>query len=258
MTLTVTQQSVVPFDFGPFHLEHSFRQALYLDGTGIVEARSVRAAAPRARLDGEVLADVEVVSAGDRFNGVYVAGGAYTVRNAVIDFEGDGGDDFVGWGAGITPPGAGTTLVLEEDRVRTHGAIRAGAPGNGVVVQLMDSDDPGPIVVDGAARCQWASAARPRRGPTGRYCSAARCGRAGRGRAETAGCGEFLPELAVQRFLRPGVGGDAVLDEQEVRRRALVCQQPLAPAVSVVEVEGFGRDVQRSCPRWRTPRRRAR
>jgi hypothetical protein len=128
IVLTVTDPHTVKFtDI----LKHNFRQALFIDQSGIVPAKSVLAAAGPVQLKDGVLTGADVRSMGDNFNGIVVAGGHYTLKDIVLDLEGNGGNDFAGYGAGIMSDGKGTTLVLDGARISTHGAVRTAVIGSG-------------------------------------------------------------------------------------------------------------------------------
>jgi len=128
IVLTVTDQHLVKFS----ELQtHPFRQALFLDERGIVPAKSVLAAAGPVQLKGGQLSGARIRSVGENFNGIVVAGGHYTLKDVQLDFEGNGGNDFAGYGAGILSHGKGTTLVLDGATVRTHGAVRTTVIGDG-------------------------------------------------------------------------------------------------------------------------------
>jgi hypothetical protein len=120
IVLTLTEPNLFKY----YTLNHHFRQALYLDKTGVVEGKSVLPAAGSYKLSNGVLTGARITSVGENFNGIFVAGGTYTIKDAVIDFTGNGGDDFDGYGAAIMAEGKDTTLILDGARIRTHGAAR--------------------------------------------------------------------------------------------------------------------------------------
>ncbi len=128
IVLTVTDQVTV--NFSPL-IAHHFRQALYLDAKGVVAARSVLPAAGDFSVKDGVLAGATLRSKGENFNGLYVTGGTWTVKDLVLDFEGNGGNDFAGYGAGVVSDGKGTTLILDHAKVATHGAVRTTVIANG-------------------------------------------------------------------------------------------------------------------------------
>ena len=96
IVLTVTDANIINFSKT---LIHPFRHALYLDATGVVASKSVLAAAGNFTTNANVLSGPTIRSVGENFNGIYAVGGTNIVKNAVIDFKGDGGNDFAGFGA---------------------------------------------------------------------------------------------------------------------------------------------------------------
>lgn len=128
IVLTVTDPHLVKFD--DLH-QHRFRQALYVDAGGVVASKSVLAAAGPVRVGDGMISGLRLRSTGDNFNGIVVAGGRWTLKDAEIDFIGNGGNDFAGYGAGILSDGSGTTLVVDGAKVRTRGAVRTAVVCNG-------------------------------------------------------------------------------------------------------------------------------
>ncbi|MFF7475962.1 hypothetical protein [Streptomyces sp. NPDC008092] len=106
-------------------LTFPFRQAIYVDADGVDEDKSV----PSDVLDGTVTdtgaSDITLLSDGEAFNGVYVAGGgSYTLTDPTIAFDGNGRCDFVGYGAAVVGTGSGTTLVLDGANISNVGVVR--------------------------------------------------------------------------------------------------------------------------------------
>jgi hypothetical protein len=120
--VVVTSTDINLFKY--YTLNHKFRQALYLDKTGVVEPKSVLAAAGPYKLSDGVLTGAKITSVGDNFNGIFVAGGTYTIKDPVIDFTGNGDDDFDGYGAAIMAAGKDTTMIVDGAKIKTHGAGR--------------------------------------------------------------------------------------------------------------------------------------
>jgi hypothetical protein len=121
IVLTPADQHVVKFSES---MIHHFRQAIYMDKTGMVDAKSVLAAAGKPTVKDGVLTGANIKSEGRNFNGILVTGGSWTIKDAKLDFEGNGDNDFAGFGAGIMSDGKGTTLILDGAKVSTHGAVR--------------------------------------------------------------------------------------------------------------------------------------
>jgi len=125
IVLTKTEANVVKFSDS---LIHNFRQALYMDESGVVDAKSVTSAAGAYALSQDgILTGVKITSVGENFNGIFAAGGSYTIKDAVIDFTGNGGNDFAGYGAAVMSTGKNTTLVLDGVKIKTDGAVRTAA-----------------------------------------------------------------------------------------------------------------------------------
>jgi hypothetical protein len=120
IVLTKNEANVVKYR----SFTHYFRQALYLDKTGIVAAKSALPAAGNYTYGNNTLAGAAIKSVGEAFNGIYVSDGTCTIKNAAIDFTGNGGDDFAGFGAAVMATGKDTTLILDGAKIKTHGAIR--------------------------------------------------------------------------------------------------------------------------------------
>jgi len=128
IVLTVTDEVAVKFS--PL-MTHHFRQALFLDANGVVPSKSVTSAAGGFLAKDGVLSGASVRSKGENFNGVYVTGGTWTLKDLVLDFEGNGGNDFAGYGAGVMSDGKDTTLIVDNAKVSTHGAVRTTVIANG-------------------------------------------------------------------------------------------------------------------------------
>jgi hypothetical protein len=103
-----------------------FRQALYLDDTGLVEDKSVLAAVLGPKPRDHAVRNIGIRSTGENFNGIYVTGGSYDINNVRIDFIGNGRSDFIGYGAAVVATGTDTTLVVDHARIVTKGVVRTG------------------------------------------------------------------------------------------------------------------------------------
>lgn len=122
VVLTVTQQNLVEYTSGK--MVHPFRQAIYVDETGVVDDKSVLAAVIGGNVDDHAATGITVISNGDAFNGIYVASGEYAVVDSEFIFNGDGGNDFAGFGSAIMATGAGTRLTVENTHISTTGVVR--------------------------------------------------------------------------------------------------------------------------------------
>lgn len=122
VVLTVTQQNLVEYTSGK--MVHPFRQAIYVDETGVVDDKSVLAAVIGGNVDDHAATGITVISNGDAFNGIYVASGEYAVVDSEFIFNGDGGNDFAGFGSAIMATGEGTRLTVENTHISTTGVVR--------------------------------------------------------------------------------------------------------------------------------------
>jgi hypothetical protein len=121
VVLTVADEHAVVFQGST---THHFRQALFLDANGVNESKSVTAAAGDFKVNGHEISGATINSNGQNFNGVLVTGGTWTVKDLKLNFEGNGGNDFAGYGAGVMSDGKGTTLILDAADINTHGVVR--------------------------------------------------------------------------------------------------------------------------------------
>ena len=138
VVLTVTEKN--PVEYAKGNMTHEFRQAAYIDGTGLAEDKSVLAAVQGGTVSNDAADGITVVSQGEAFNGVYVAGGEYVIRNSEFDFTGDGGNDFAGFGSAVMATGEGTRLTLEDSHIHTEGVVRTTlTPANGANVIVKNS-----------------------------------------------------------------------------------------------------------------------
>jgi len=98
--------------------------AAYINNGKYDKANSVSSAIISGEVTDEAATDVKINSQGDYFNGIVVAGDStYTIKNANITLNGHGGDDFAGYGAGITTYD-NADVTVENAVINTTGAIR--------------------------------------------------------------------------------------------------------------------------------------
>jgi hypothetical protein len=132
VVLTVTLATPVDFSAGPGAPQvFPFRQALYLDATGVVEDKSVPAAVFGVMPTAFDIRDIVLASTGQDFNGVYAAGGKHTIENMEVEFDGNGRSDFAGVGAAVAATGTSTKLTLDNVHIFTHGVVRTGVVATG-------------------------------------------------------------------------------------------------------------------------------
>lgn len=127
IVLTVSEANPVVYQSYTF----PFRQALYLDDTGIVDAKSVLAAVKGCKLRADHLKAFKISSEGENFNGIYAESGNYSIQKAKINFFGNGRSDFAGYGAAVMSTGENTTLVLDRACILTEGVVRTAVVATG-------------------------------------------------------------------------------------------------------------------------------
>ena len=136
IVLTVTRADDVPWQQ---HV-YPFRQAIYVDATGVVRDFSVLAAAVGGRVTSHDATCVSITSTGECFDGVFVNGGSYALDRPSIRLTGNGRCDFVGYGAALVANNPGTRLVVDGATVRNHGAVRTAAiSDNGATLVVKNS-----------------------------------------------------------------------------------------------------------------------
>ncbi len=107
--------------------DYAYHAALFVDGSGVVEEKSVTGAiGDGASYDGARAENVTIESTDPSFNGIIVAGGIdYTISKATIRFDTDGDGlqacDFSGKGTAITSFGEGTKLTVEDSEITVSG-----------------------------------------------------------------------------------------------------------------------------------------
>jgi len=127
VVLTVAAANAVTYETLPF----PFRQALYVDGDGVVRDKSVLAAVQGGRLTDALARNVSITSTGECFDGVYVESGTYTLDRPTISLTGNGRCDFAGYGAAVVGDGSSTKLVVDGARISNKGVVRTGVISNG-------------------------------------------------------------------------------------------------------------------------------
>jgi hypothetical protein len=138
IVLTVAQANPVVWAGVSKSLPFPFRQALYVDATGVVTKKSVQASVQEGKVTHESANDIRITSTGQVFDGVYIAGGTYTLKRPSIALTGDGRCDFVGYGAAVVATGSTTRLVVDGATISNQGVVRTGVVatnGSNVIVK---------------------------------------------------------------------------------------------------------------------------
>jgi hypothetical protein len=131
VVLTVTENIEVPYFTLPE--PHLFRAAVYIEDGKYVPEKSVAAAVANGSVTDTVARDIRIISEEQNFNGILVTGdkaSSYRIQNPVIQFTGNGGNDFAGFGAAVMSSG-NANVTLENARIVTRGVVRTAVFVNG-------------------------------------------------------------------------------------------------------------------------------
>jgi len=128
IVLTIADENLVEYvpagPPGTPSVFYPFRQAVHVDAAGVAMAKSVKAAWQAGTVGADESRNLKLTSTGEDFNGVYVAGGTYSLVKPKIKFTGNGRSDFAGAGAAIMATGENTTLVVDGASVNNQGVVR--------------------------------------------------------------------------------------------------------------------------------------
>lgn len=122
-TVAVTEKNMVD--------DYNFRQGIYAGKDGYDESKSVAGLVSgtvgKTSAENVKISSNETDSRGKyAVNGIYVGnGGNYTVKNAEIELNGNGCNDFIGYGSALMASGG--TLVVDGAKVTNKGAVRTAA-----------------------------------------------------------------------------------------------------------------------------------
>jgi hypothetical protein len=127
IVLTLTEKTDVSYQ----NLSFPLRQAIYLDETGIVAGKSALTVVEGKITSASDLNNIRIKSTGECFNGIYAAGGDYTLKNIKIELSGNGRSDMAGQGAAIVATGTKTRLVVDGADINNCGVVRTSVIANG-------------------------------------------------------------------------------------------------------------------------------
>lgn len=136
VTVSVTEKNL--FEYSSSYT-YNYRQGIYADENGYDAAKSV-SAVTQGTVGKTSAENVVIKSDEEAFNGIYVNGGTYTIKGADITLNGNGGNDFAGYGAAIAANGEDTVLIVDGANVDTNGAVRTTAVvNNGATLVVKNS-----------------------------------------------------------------------------------------------------------------------
>jgi hypothetical protein len=113
-----------PSGLGRMMKAKEFRAAIYMEDGKYIPERSVPAIVQGGKITDKSIVGVSISGCDDSFNGIIVTGKSdYTVEKVKIDFEGEGANDFIGLGAGITCAG-NSKVTINDSTIKQKGVTR--------------------------------------------------------------------------------------------------------------------------------------
>jgi hypothetical protein len=101
-----------------------FRTAILIEDGKYVSEKSIPAIIQGGQVTDKAATGVTLMGCEDNFNGIVVTGDSeYTIEGVKIDFEGNGGNDFIGYGAGIACFG-NSKVTINNSEVKLKGLTR--------------------------------------------------------------------------------------------------------------------------------------
>jgi hypothetical protein len=101
-----------------------FRAGILIEDGKYVPGKSVSAIVQGGKVTDKAAAGVTIMGTEGKFNGIMIAGNSeYTLEGVKIDFEGNGGNDFSGYGAGIAVFGK-SKLTINNSEIKLKGLKR--------------------------------------------------------------------------------------------------------------------------------------
>jgi hypothetical protein len=102
---------------------YSYRTGLYVDSTGVVTDKSVLPALSGVSYDSTSATGGTIVSKGKNFNGFYLDGAKYSIKNVKLTMTNNGANDFVGFGAGVLATGT-SEVTIDGSTIQNQGVVR--------------------------------------------------------------------------------------------------------------------------------------
>jgi hypothetical protein len=103
---------------------YNLRAAIYVDNGAVVPGKSVLSAVVGGKIANDSATDVSIASVGENFNGIIATGDSkYSIVNPKINFTGNGGNDFAGYGAAIMVMGK-ADVTIDKASITTNGVLR--------------------------------------------------------------------------------------------------------------------------------------
>jgi len=116
-----------------------FRAAILIEDGKYVPEKSVPAIVQGGKVTDKATTGVTLMGTEDNFNGIIVTGNSeYTIEGVKIDFEGNGGNDFTGYGAGIACIGK-SKVTINNSEIKFKGITRCTLHAGGDSVTTLNN-----------------------------------------------------------------------------------------------------------------------
>jgi hypothetical protein len=144
-TIVLTPVENIVVDFGGMGAseKYNYKAAIDIENGKYMTAKSVAAAVVGGTVTDTAATNVKITSKGENFNGIIIRGdekATYSIVSPVIDFTGNGGNDFAGYGAAIMSGGK-AEVSLEKAKIVTRGAVRTAVfVGDDSTMRVKDTD----------------------------------------------------------------------------------------------------------------------
>ena len=117
----------------------AFRAAILIEDGRYVPEKSVPALVKGGKVTDRTTNGVTLMGTEDDFNGIIVTGNSeYTIEGVKIDFEGNGGNDFTGYGAGIACYGK-SKVTINNSEIKLKGITRCALHAGGDSVTTLNN-----------------------------------------------------------------------------------------------------------------------
>lgn len=124
VVLTPTEDVAQDYNDMGVQETYHYRTALYVDNGARVAGKSVAAAVVGGKVTNSEASDIAITSNEENFNGIIVTGNSkYSIKNARITFNGNGGNDFAGYGAAIKTDGT-AQVTVDKATINNTGVVR--------------------------------------------------------------------------------------------------------------------------------------
>jgi hypothetical protein len=133
--ITVTDSFIGPGSGMQKNSKQVLRAAILIEDGKYVQGKSVPAIVEGGKVNDKAATGVTLTGTEDDFNGIIVTGNSeYTIEGLKIDFEGDGDNDFIGYGSGIACFG-NSKVTVNNSEIKFKGVTRTTVHcgGNSVV-----------------------------------------------------------------------------------------------------------------------------